>query len=266
MTLLNIGPGDDFLLSARLVPAGREGNKVFARSLRPDEEDTGEGITVRAGEQLVIPPGELVIDSRELDSRNPKGFGGYAPVADTVWTWYRIVPTRPDFFLFFFSLARRIDATHAFWTATMAQLEEARATDGLLRRTAVFRALAMAEVTVISLNRGLVMLNVLAKEFCPDLPIPDSVVAIVDAVHSIRNALEHIDERARGRTRVPGEEALSIFFQPDFVDRNTLRYGEHSLNLATEIPRALHGCREAIMDAIDVRVKLGLDPASPSSL
>ena len=264
MTLLNIGPSDDFLLSGRLVPAGREGNKVFARSLRPGEEDTGEGVTVRAGEQLVIPAGGLVIDSKELDSRSPRGLGGYAPVADTVWTWYRIVRTQPDFFLFFFSLARRLDATHVFWTATMAALEEARETEGILRRTGVFRALAMAEVTVISLNRGVAMLNGLEGGFCPGLPIPDSVAAIADSVHSIRNALEHIDERARGKARAPEEEALSIFFQPEFVDRSTLRYGEHSLNFDRDVPSALLGCREAIMDAIDLRVKLGLDPAGPS--
>ena len=45
---------NESLLYSRLVPDGREGNKVFARSLHPGEEDTGEGVNVRAGEQLII--------------------------------------------------------------------------------------------------------------------------------------------------------------------------------------------------------------------
>ena len=40
----------EFLYASRLVPAGREGNKVFARTLRPGEVDTGEGVKVGPGE------------------------------------------------------------------------------------------------------------------------------------------------------------------------------------------------------------------------
>ena len=37
----------DFLFAGRLVPLGRKGNIVYARSLRPGEEDTGEGVHVK---------------------------------------------------------------------------------------------------------------------------------------------------------------------------------------------------------------------------
>ena len=122
----------------------------------------------------------------------------------------------------------------------------------------------MAEITVISLNRGIAMLVSLEKEFCPGLPIPDSVADIAASVHPMRNALEHIGERAQGNTRASGEVALSIFFQPDFVDRGTLRYGQHALSFENDVPATLLGCRAAIMDTIDHRVKLGLDPVGPS--
>ena len=55
---------DNFLFAGRLVPLGRKGNIVYARNLRPGEEDTGEVVHVKAGEELVIPAGELIIDSR----------------------------------------------------------------------------------------------------------------------------------------------------------------------------------------------------------
>ena len=47
-------PGGEFLTSGRIVLDRREGNKVFVRTLRPDEEDTGEGVNIRAGEQLIM--------------------------------------------------------------------------------------------------------------------------------------------------------------------------------------------------------------------
>ena len=84
-------PADEFLTSGRIVLDRREGNKVFVRTLRPDEEDTGEGVDIRAGEQLIFEAGALVIDSREIDAQSVEGRGRYAPVANTVWTWYRIV-------------------------------------------------------------------------------------------------------------------------------------------------------------------------------
>ena len=116
-------PGDDFLTAGRVVPVRREGNKVFVRTLRFYEEDTGEIVNIRAGDQLIFEPGALVINSREIDAQSAKRRGGYAPVANTVWTWYQIVGEQLGFFQFFFSLARRIDAAHALWTLAVQERE-----------------------------------------------------------------------------------------------------------------------------------------------
>ena len=79
-------PEGEFLTAGRLIPIGREGNKVFARTLRLGEEDTGEVVNLEPGDELVIPAGGLVVDSRAIDAQSTKGLGGYAPVANTVWT------------------------------------------------------------------------------------------------------------------------------------------------------------------------------------
>ena len=76
MTLLNLGPDDEFLLLGRLVPAGSDENTVFARSLRPGEEDTGESVNVPTGKRLVIRRGDLSFNSDEIDARSPKGTWG----------------------------------------------------------------------------------------------------------------------------------------------------------------------------------------------
>ena len=74
-------PTGEFLTSGRIVPVRREGNKVFVRSLRQGEEDTGQVVNIRAGDSVIFESGALVIDSRQIDAQSVKGPGGYAPVA-----------------------------------------------------------------------------------------------------------------------------------------------------------------------------------------
>ena len=47
----------NFLFGGRIVPIRREGNIVYARTLRRGEEDTGEAVNLEAGDRLVIPAG-----------------------------------------------------------------------------------------------------------------------------------------------------------------------------------------------------------------
>ena len=249
-------PGGEFLTSGRIVLDRREGNKVFMRTLRPDEEDTGEGVNIRAGDQVILEAGALVSNSREIDAQSVKGRGGYAPVANTVWTWYQVVGEQLGFFLFFFSLARRIDAAHALWTLAVQEQERAKEEEGgIPRRTGFLNALATAEVTIIALHRAMTMVYSLIDKFCPDLEVPDNVQRIRNAVREMRNAFEHIDERAEGvgKSKEMHSDALTIFDQPDFIESSVLSYKTYSLNFEEDILSALLDCREFIMDAIDAR-------------
>ena len=253
----NDGDGQ-FLWGGRLVPAGREGNTVYARTLRPGEEDSGEAVHIGPGEQLIIRAGGLTIDSREIDALSVKGHGGYAPVANTVWTWYRIVGEEPTFLLFFTSMARRIDAAHALWASAMEELQRVKEEGAIPRRTTSFRALGTAEMAIIALHRGTVMVQSLVDRYCTDLKAPDSLNKIRAAVHEMRLAFEHIDERAEGKVGMSGKtdpSAWTIFDQPDFLESSVLRYKEHSLNFETDVISALLDCRELIMEAIDSRAK-----------
>ena len=246
----------DFLLAGRLVPLGRKGNIVYARSLRPGEEDTGEGVHVKAGEQLVIPAGELIINSREVDAYyNPAGTGGYAPVANTVWTWYQIAPEALGFFLYFFALARRTDAAHALWASAIQARDDAREAKGIPQRQGALNALATAEMAVIALHRCFKMVYGLVEKFSPGLQVPASVDKIHAPVMEIRHAFEHIDERAQGKInqQKTHPDALTIFNQPDFMNSSVLQYKTLTLNLETEVIAALLDCREFIMNAIDKR-------------
>ncbi len=247
-----------FLLSGRVVPIGREGNIVYARTLRRGEEDTGEVVHLEPGDRIVFPAGGLVVDSRDIDeNHNPSGPGGYRPVANTVWSWYRIATEQLGFFLFLFALARRTDAAHALWVLAIEARDRASTEGGIAQRLAHFKALAAAEMAIIALGRCYRMVNALVEEHCPELRVPDSVAKTQDAVREMRNAFEHIDERAEGK--VGGGrfdvDALTIFDQPDFVRSSILRYKDHRLNLETDIIAALVDSRELLMDAIDARAK-----------
>ena len=252
----NAQDSNELLFMSRLVPDGSEGKKVFARSLRPGEEDTGEGVNIRAGEQLVIRAGGLVISSDEIDALSPKGYGGYAPVANTVWTWYSIVGERVSFFLYLFALARRLDAAHAAWELAMREREKARSEGVIAQRIGFFRALSEAEVTIIALHRAMNMLLRFDGVFPLGLEIPDRIRNLEPMVKDMRDAFEHIDERAQGKINVRGQmdaEALTIFDQPDFIGSSLLHYRGKDLRFHEDVLAALLSCRQLVLKAIDLR-------------
>ena len=113
-------------------------------------------------------------------------------------------------------------------------------------------------MAIIALGRCYRMVCGLIKNHCPELQVPDSVTKTLKAVQEMRNAFEHIDERAEGKVRPGGKvdsDAFTIFNQPDFVESSILRYKAHELNFESDVIAALVDCRELIMDAIDARAK-----------
>ena len=266
MTLLNLGPDDELLHFGRLVPAGSEGNTVFARSLRRGEKDTGETIEVPAGKRLVIKPGDLSLNLHEIDSRSPKKRGGYALVADTIWTWYQILGAKdPKLLMMLLAAARRLDATHVFWSTTIDALEESATLAGIERRTVLFRSLAMAEVTVVSLSRVVTILYRLDEEFSLGLKMPQEIESSRDPLRRMRNALEHIDDRAIGAARDgTADSAMSIFVQHSFVDQGVLTYAGEDVVFTTEVPVILSRCREVLMNVVNLRPRCESSPKSGS--
>ena len=89
---LNLTPdvgADDGLISVRIVPDGRDGNVVFARSLRLGEADNGRGVAVapERGERLAFKPGATHFVVSDIDACAFRGQDGYARITNTIWTW-----------------------------------------------------------------------------------------------------------------------------------------------------------------------------------
>ena len=98
----------------------------------------------------------------------------------------------------------------------------------------------------------------LSEKYCPALQVPDSVKKTSKAVLEMRNAFEHIDERAEGivgKGKVDEDAALTIFRQPDFVQSAVLRYRDYELSFESEVIAALIDCRELVINAIEERAK-----------
>ena len=69
----NLGPtagANDTLIRVRVIPVGRDGNRVLSKTLNYGEPDLGDAIIVCRGERLLFPVGNVKITVRDLDREN----------------------------------------------------------------------------------------------------------------------------------------------------------------------------------------------------
>ena len=259
---LHTGPEDDeseFLVGIRVVPAGRKGNIVYGRTLNHGEPDSGEGIQLKPGETFQIPPGGLRVTIADVDRYAEAGDDGYAPVANTVWTWLQIPPhdhKSEEFVRYILAAARRLDMAHSQCNSVLRFLDDPTDEKGFPAREAFFDAYGHAELMCVALGRAVRMITGARKNISARAAVPLEVDKIEEAISAIRNAFEHIDERAVGKAR--GEspaDAISVFRQSDFPS-GVLRYANYSIDLRAEVLPALIAGRQFIVDAA---TKAGLE-------
>ena len=252
---IHLGPNagsDDAIVGVRVVPNGNNGNEVYGRTLSADELDTGEGITLEVGEKLVFPPGSVKVTIQDVDRYPELEPDGYASLTNTAWTWLQVPPLPGEaFFNFVLAASRRIDMAHAHCVSALRELGDRPDEPFIRTRARIFNALGNAESMCIALNRAVRMIKNAHVEFTVTTPVPSEVEKMQEAVSAIRNAFEHIDDRAMGRAhRENPANAMSIFNQADLVSYGILRYASHSLNLRTEVIPALVAARRFIFDVI----------------
>jgi hypothetical protein len=75
--------------------------------------------------------------------------------------------------------------------------------------------------------------------------VPTDITARCEAVREIRNAYEHIEDRAVGNVRnAPHADALTIFDHQQVVVDGVITYGIYQLDLATDVPRIIAAARQ----------------------
>ena len=249
----NLGPDmgiDDLLVGIRVISTGRDGRTVLGRTLNYGEMDSGEGIVLQPGERLLFPPGSVKATIQDIDRENTPGADGYAVIANTVWTWLQI-GLSPDqsFFNYLFAAARRLDSAHALCVSAMSEFNNPPDESFIKYRARIYRALGNAELMCIALNRAYRMIKDIPAKFSAVTTVSNEVDTILPALTAIRDAFEHIDERAMGNVRHEQQtDALSIFNQTNFVTSGVLRYANYSLDLRLQVIPALIAGRKFILD------------------
>ena len=253
---VNLGPQvgtDDTVVGVRVVPAGREGRTVYGRTLNYGEPDSGDAIRVEPGETLIFPQGSVKITVKDVDRYSEPEHDGYAPVANTVWSWLAIPPYTSDAMIhnYLLAAARRLDMAHVHSMGALSGLADSSNQPSFLKARAVmFNALGHAETMCIALCRAIRMIQQADAKVSVKIPVPRAVSIIQNKVQSIRDAFEHIDERAEGRARREGlNDAMSVFDQSDFFTSGVLRYAGHSLDIKDEAVAAMVAGRQFIVEA-----------------
>ena len=242
---------DDMLLQVRIVPDGREGSTVFARTLLPGEKYSEPPVVVQPelGERLVIPKGKCKISLVDIDRMSEKRPSGYISLANTIWTWLQISPTTtPEQFRYLLSAARRLDTAHD-QLASLHTILSDPPTGFFRMRQAAFQALGLAETCVVSLSRALDMTCRYSQEFSSAIPLPKEVNSVREDVRQLRNAFEHIEDRALGRVHgKPDADALSIFNQSKLFSEAIVSYAGHSLELREQAARIISVLRDHLFE------------------
>ena len=250
---INLGPnvGDnDVLVGVRVVPCGRMGNEVHGRTLNDGEVDEGHGIVHRPGDQVVFPAGSVTVTLYDVDKYAMVGQDGYAPIANTIWTWLNVPPQPPEqAFHYLLAAARRLDSAHSLWVGAMQEFTGSSDEPFIQMRARIFTALGYAESMCIALNRVIAMIRYLPSKFGVTTPVPTAIDSIWQATEAIRNAFEHIGERAFGKARKENaQDAMTIFDQSDFVASGKLSYAGHTLDLKAGLIPVLVAARKYILD------------------
>ena len=245
--------GNDIPFDVRVLPTGKEGNKVFGRTLRFGEEDSGEGIVVEDGETLIFPPKSVAFDIRDVDSRiksERHGWGDvrYRNISPTLYLWQFINPnTGKEHYALLnllLSVARRLDVGYALYEKSYSYLhdmEEDAPNEEILSNHV--KGWGLVEALIILLYRCAVMLERLyeelgKKEIARDIAIPPGFSEITSKLLVFRNSIEHIDERAYGKINPSKKDpqiAHSIFIQNEFFSSGILRYGGDKLDIGNDV-------------------------------
>lgn len=258
---LNKTPGiphiKDILTYVRVVPDGRDGSKVYCRLLLPNELDTGLAVQFRPGDTGAFREGNQSFSVDIVDKNVAIKFeDGYAYITNTVWTWLYIYPTlsnqilAEDIFPFLLSTARRLDASYKTFSLVQSKLKEWETIEyDIEKRNLGFEIIGLVEIAIIAMNRTLQMAWQLHERYSVSVHFPDSVKNKLPALQAMRNAYEHIEDRALGFVNGrPNADALSIFNFERLFNEGIATYGSYELNIYHETIQLLVETRKYLKE------------------
>jgi len=238
---------DGYLLPQRVVPIRQDAGKVFARTLRYGEEDDGRRCHVRPGNDLVIEDLQIQLDY--VDEWEGQGVDGYVPLTPILWTWMTFGTHHSDEKRrYLLSAARRLDQAQSLFQR-IQDLRQCDPKGAPAVRRAAFELVGATELAVVALGRGVDMCMQAGPAIGASTTVPPDITTNCATVREIRNAYEHIEDRALGRVRsTPHPDALTIFNHDRVLIEGVIEYGTHQLDLTTDVPRIISAMRQFLKD------------------
>ena len=231
-----VGDRTGFMFGVLVVEVSRddEARVLVVRSRLLSEPESGR-VRLPMGYTLHVPEGALTIELERIDQMFEPDEDGYKPLSNTIWTWMAIGPSADtqELTRYLFAAARRLDTSYRGFARVRRALTELDNTaPGPHARKAVFEIVGDVEIAVIALGRVVDMAVGVGEVTKVPVSIPKRLVKVQHSLIQIRNAYEHIDERARGRVRKrPHPDALSIFDWTALLESGVIRYGAQQLSL-----------------------------------
>jgi hypothetical protein len=156
---------------------------------------------------------------------------GYRPLAEATWRWWPFRPPEDDEFLYIFTAARRLDTAHELFERVRAGLKRCTPKHPAGRRR-ILSVFGRAELGVVALDRAFRMGQRLGGVLNIDHEFPLALLAKTKTLEELREAYEHVDDRARGLTRAKGfrgrivedPEAFSAFNFDSLLKERRLTY------------------------------------------
>ena len=193
----------------------------------------------------------------------PPAKDGYRPITDTLWTWARIGasggthPTLEEH-RYVLSAARRCDSAHRQLLRIRHALvelehldEQTLTTGGPGLRRMLHDVLGDVDLFLVALYRAIDMVLKLKTHFGVTAPVPPLVDSKRASVKELRDAFEHIEDRALGMVKKRQHpDAVSLFdsYKTVFVAEE-VTYAGHTLALGREATELLIELRNYLRDA-----------------
>ncbi len=245
-----VGRTDDLITAMRVIEVRREGSVVYGRTLSPTEPDPGTAVLLKPGDSFCLEPGMMTVSIAAIDAAESKGVEGYVPVTGVLWSWMSTAPPAYEHgYRYLLATARRLDAARTLLDQVRDLLDQEPPSVGPALRSHLWRTVSTVEVTVVAFGRALDM-SVQMKHLIGVASAPDpEMLSLNRRITPLRNAYEHIEDRALGRVnRKPDPEAVTVFDWTALFERQAMQYGGQEISLS-ELMTATDTLRAFVLQA-----------------
>lgn len=248
------GENDEMIVAMRIVPVRREPGHVFIRSLRHGEVDNGDRVHVRPDDDVSFEPGSMTLELAAIDAQEASQYpnGAFVPITPVLGAWFSIGEHDAEKARYLLAAARRLDAARSLLDRVeelQNDLNESAQSAGRTRRSAL-DLIRTVEVAMVTVGRVSHMIQKARELVAIETPIPANLTAKHDTIKEIRDAYEHIEERAVGRTfRKVDPSVLEIFDHRELLLNDSIVYRGHILDIKQELPALLLSAREYLITA-----------------